>query len=124
MKKVLVVDNLDVYLEMMEGILHSDFEVLKAISVDEAKKILEKIEVDAALVDVRMVEEDPTNKEGLELLKWIKKNHPEIPVIIMSRYQEHDYEVEALRLGAEYFLRKPIKPDELLEKLHRIIEEK
>lgn len=124
MKKVLVVDNLDVYLDMIEGILHGSYEVLKATSSDEAKKILNSEKVDAALIDVRLVEEDPENKEGIELLKWIKENYPEIPVIMMTRYEEHDYEVEALSSGAEYFMRKPINTEDLLLKLEELTRKK
>jgi len=64
-----------------------------------------------------------TNKDGLVFLEWMKMNYPDIPVIMMSAYKEFDLAVDALNLGAEYFLKKPINLVELKGVL-KTIEEK
>ena len=121
MKKILVVDDLEDYLEAIEGMLWGEYEVLKARDKKEAMEVFENERVDAAIIDIRLDEEDAQNKEGLDVLKWIKKKNPDFPVIIMSAYKEFDYAVEALNAGASYFLKKPLKPDELLNILSGIL---
>jgi len=120
MKTILIVDDIVEYLDTIEGFIEDDFKVLKAKNLEQARRLLEEQRVDVALVDIRLDDNDPENKEGLALLKWIKETRPNLPVVVTSAYREFDYAVEALNLGAEYFLRKPVNPQELLKILHKI----
>lgn len=104
----------------MEAYLEDRFDVLTAQSLEEAKSVLKDNEIDLAIIDIRLNEEDPGNKEGLDLLKWLKERTPESSVIVMSAYKEFDYAVEALNAGADYFMRKPIDPDELNSVIDKI----
>ena len=118
MKKVLVVDDIPEYVDTLEVYLEG-LEVLKAFSLEEGKKEAGK-GIDLAIIDIRLDEDDPDNREGLELLEHIKKHWPGVPVIVMSAYREFDHAVDALNRGADYFLRKPISPDELKKVLGSI----
>ena len=121
MKCVLIVDDIEEYLDTIEGFIEDDFKSFKARNLQEAKKIIERETVDIALVDIRLDEDDPENKEGLDLLKWIREKQPDLPVVVMSAYREFDYAVEALNLGAKYFIKKPVNPEELLRILKELI---
>ena len=112
MKKVLIVDDIEEYLNSLERVLSDEYIVLKAKNLNEAKEKA-KQGIDIAIVDIRLSEEDPENKDELIFLEWIKMNYPDIPVIMMSAYREFDFAVEALNLGAKYFLKKPISIKEL-----------
>ncbi len=118
--KILIVDDIQDYVEMIESLLLDDWENLKAYSLQEAQEKLKTVKVDIALVDVRLNENDDQNKDGILLLKWIKENYPDTKVIMMSAYKEFEYAVEALNLGAEYFLKKPLKPDEVMKVLEKV----
>lgn len=120
MKCVLIVDDIEEYLDTIEGFIEDDFKSFKARNLQEAKKIIERETVDIALVDIRLDEDDPENKEGLDLLKWIREKQPDLPVVVMSAYREFDYAVEALNLGAKYFIKKPVNPEELLRILKEL----
>ncbi len=50
---------------------------------------------------------------GIDVMKEIKKLHPEISVIIMTGFGEVDEAVTAMKLGAEYYFQKPVSLDEL-----------
>jgi two-component system response regulator AtoC len=69
---------------------------------------------DLALLDIRMPGED-----GLTVLRLLRADHPELPVIMMSGHGTMDSAIEALRSGAADFLRKPVKYPELLAALER-----
>jgi len=113
LKKVLIVDDIPEYVDTMEAYLEDRFDVLKAYSLEEAKTVVKDDHVDFAIIDIRLKEGDPDNKDGLDLLKWLKHKMPTVGIIVMSAYKEFDYAVEALNTGADYFMRKPIDPDEL-----------
>ncbi len=122
MKKALVVDDIPEYVDTIEAYIEDSFDVLKAGSLDEAKKILTDNRVDLAIIDIRLDEDDPENREGLELLTWLKERVPDVKVIVMSAYREFDFAVEALNAGADYFMRKPLDPDELNSTIQKLME--
>ena len=59
---------------------------------------------------------------GLELLKYIKSEYPDLNVIIMTAYSSIEAAVDAMKSGAYDYISKPFKMDELLFKLRRIEE--
>lgn len=112
MAALLIVDDVAEYLRSLTQALKSELEVVTATSLAEAKSTMgDRITV--ALVDIRLSEEDDTNRDGLVFLEWMKMNHPRVPVLIMSAYRDFDVAVDALNLGAAFFLRKPINLREL-----------
>jgi len=118
---ILIVDDIEEYLDSLANALRDEYDVLKARTLEEAKSLASKHRIDIALVDIRLSEEDMTNRDGLVFLEWMKMNYPEIPVVVMSAYQEFDLAVDALNLGAEYFLKKPINLIELKGVLERVL---
>jgi len=112
--KILVVDDIEEYLNSLENALKGEYEILKARNLNDAKSIATKEQrLNVAIVDIRLSEEDPSNKDGLVFLEWLKMNYSEVKVVMMSAYKEFDLAVDALNLGAEYFLKKPINLVEL-----------
>lgn len=60
--------------------------------------------------------------DGLELCKLVKKELPNIKILILSGYDEFDYAKEAIRLGVTEYLLKPISSGKLLEALNGVSE--
>jgi two-component system response regulator AtoC len=121
MKRILIVDDIPEYIDTIEAYLEDRLEVLKAGGLQEAKNILTENLVAIAIVDIRLKEDDPENKEGLELLRWIKEQMPDVKIIVMSAYREFDYKIEAIEAGADYFIPKPLNPDELNSIVDRLL---
>lgn len=109
---VLLVDDIAEYLDTMEINLPDGCRALRAESSEVAKRLIEAERPAVAVIDIRLVESEDRNREGLALLKWIRERHPDVVVIMISAYREFEYAAESLTMGAEYFLRKPIQPDE------------
>ncbi len=107
-KKILIVDDQEVYLRSLEFVLQKHYDVYSASSYDESILILNNHTVDAALLDVRLSETDSQNTQGLEILEWIMNSSPNTTVFMMSAYSEFSYAERALNFGARYFFRKPI----------------
>ena len=60
--------------------------------------------------------------DGMELLKFLNRKHPELPVIMISGHGNIETAVSALKLGAYDFLEKPFKSDRLLLQVTRALE--
>ncbi len=119
MKKLLIVDDQEMYLMSLAVVLKKTYEIFLsgnyADSIDHLKK-----GIDITLIDIRLDENDVTNTDGLKILEWIGMNQPATASFIMSAYSEFSYAEQALNLGAKHFFRKPID----ILSLKAILEEK
>ncbi|MBN2526180.1 MAG: sigma-54-dependent Fis family transcriptional regulator [Deltaproteobacteria bacterium] len=85
------------------------YDVQSAADGDEGMATLAADTFDLVVTDVKM-----PGMSGIDVLKQIKKNHPALPVIIITAFANVELAVEAMKLGAEDFLGKPFSRDHLL----------
>jgi len=110
-RKILIIDDQSFYLNSLEVALKKKFSVETAANYGDAIDKLEhpsEKEFDAALIDIRLDQNDEENIDGLKILEWIKMNKPQISAFVMSAYKEFSYAEQALNLGAKHFFKKPI----------------
>jgi len=109
--KILVVDDEAPIREMLQKGLPQmgGFSVEVAQNGLEAVEKIEKDVFDLVLTDLKMPQ-----MGGIELLKTIKGTRPEIMVILMTAYGSIETAVEAMKLGANDYITKPIDFNELL----------
>ena len=85
-----------------------DADVVEAEGASAALDVMRIKAADLALVDVRM-----PGLDGLELLRAMKLEWPNVPVIVLSTYEHPEYVRRALSDGAAGYLLKDATPDEL-----------
>jgi DNA-binding NtrC family response regulator len=110
--KILILDDVVEYLNSLSRALGNDHEIVTAASLEEAKAKLDNT-IQLAILDVRLAEDDIANRDGIQLLGYIRLQYPSLPVIMMSAYRDFDAATDALNLGASYYLKKPINLREL-----------
>ena len=105
---VLVVDDEKNTREGLGRALRRDYDVVLAESAAAALKALDERPADVMLSDVRMPGED-----GLALLRKVREKHPATVCILLTAYGTVETAVEAMKLGAQNFLTKPVNLDQL-----------
>jgi two-component system response regulator PilR (NtrC family) len=114
--KILVVDDESVMQDMLGDILSQQgCSVERAGSADEALALLDKDSFDILLSDVKM-----PKKSGFELLKAVKDKHPDMGVVTMTAYSEAFTMKDAILLGADEYITKPFKIQEISLILERV----
>lgn len=114
--KVLIVDDEIDSLELMQELFENKGYISEtATNGIEAINKIKLQEPDIVLTDIRMPEMD-----GMQLLNFLIKEHPNIPVIMITAHGTVEAAVEAMRLGAKDYILKPIRLDEILAKVERI----
>jgi len=118
--KILVVDDEALIRDMIKRGLSQmgGFSVEVAQSGPEAIEKMEKDVFDLVLTDLKMPEMD-----GLELLKTIKGTRPEIMVIMMTAHGSIETAVEAMKIGADDYITKPIDFNDLLLHISKVQKE-
>jgi len=117
--RILIVDDDDAIRDsMQEFIERSGFTAFSAGSAEEAMELLTKEEVHVAITDNIL-----PGRDGLELTDYIKSGY-DIDVIVMTGYSgDYSYE-EAINKGASDFVFKPVRFEELLLRLKRVLKER
>lgn len=116
---ILVVDDDADMRELAQDMLRDrGHQVSVAGSGEEALKLLAEEDYAVVLTDLRM-----KGMQGLELLNQIKREYPEVNVVLMTAFGSVDTAVEAMKHGASDYLTKPVKKDELIRVVERVIRE-
>jgi DNA-binding NtrC family response regulator len=117
-RRLLLVEDDEVFFRPLRRTLElKGYEVLAAHSAEEALEALKGEDVDVLLTDRRL-----PGMDGVELVRQVKGEHPDLAVVVMTAYGTIESAVEAVRLGAEDYLVKPFEPAALLLVLRRAIE--
>lgn len=118
MIKILVADD---HVVVREGLIRiidqsSDLKVIgeAGTSLEVLQKLRSK-NIDILLLDLGM-----PGRGGLELIKQIKVEFPELPILVFSMHPEDQYEMRVLRAGASGYLNKRTPPDQLLNVIRDI----
>ena len=108
-QKILVVDDELQICKSVEKILaKSDYQVTHACSAQEAIEKLAKESFSLLISDIVM-----PGKNGLELLKMVKKEWPLTKAVMMTAFASTDTAMKSIRLGALDYIPKPFTPQEL-----------
>ncbi len=115
--RLLIVDDEEPQRLMLASLLgRAGFEVDAARDGGEALELLHANRYDLMLTDQRMPKFD-----GLELLDRTRRDHPDLPVVLMTAYGSVSTAVEARKRGAADYLTKPFERDELLIVVQKVL---
>lgn len=122
LRQVVIVDDHLLFASSLENLIQTfeGYNVLfKAGNGLELQTLLSEhvIKPNVILLDVNM----PV-MNGLETIQWLKKNHPEYKVLVLSMDDDEDQILKMIRAGAKGYLLKDIDPDDLKFALDQVIE--
>lgn len=81
------------------------------------------IEEYGVLVDLILMDITLKNENGFDLITKLREfdKYSKIPIVILSQHADKDHVLMAKKLGVNAFIRKPIVPNELLEKVKQFL---
>lgn len=115
--KLLIADDHEVVRSGLKSLLSgTDIQIIaEASNGEEAMRLVERHKPDVVLLDIRM-----TNSDGLNALGRMKLNWPDLPVLMLSTYDNPTYIARAVALGASGYLLKGIGREALLAAIRRV----
>ncbi len=119
MIKILIADDHAIVREGLKQIVAEEKDMLvagEAGNTNEMFELLKKDDFTIIILDISM-----PGRSGLEALKFLKKNYPEVPVLILSMFSEEQYGLRALKAGAAGYLKKVSAPTELVSAIRKIV---
>ena len=118
--RIIVVEDNIVYCEFVCNLLAREgFRTVQAYHLSTAKKLLQQAsDGDIVVSDLRLPDGD-----GIDLLRWMRKEGMTQPLIIMTNYAEVHTAVESMKLGSLDYIPKQLVEDKLMPLLHTILKE-
>lgn len=118
-KTILAVDDEEHILELISyNLLNGGYKVIKAETGEEALELLEKNEIDLALLDLML-----PGIDGIEVLRNIRghQKYKKLPVIILTAKADEISKVVGLEVGADDYLAKPFGVHELMARIKAVL---
>lgn len=122
MLKVLVADDHTLIREGLKKILKTAEDISVVLEAENAREVIEQIkkeDLDVVILDISL-----PGKSGLELLKDLKKDHPKLPVLILSMHPEDRFATRALKAGASGYVTKESAVEELIKAVRKVVQGK
>jgi DNA-binding NarL/FixJ family response regulator len=86
---------------------------------EEAQSLIEKHRPDVAVLDIQM-----PKASGIEVTRWVRSHLPEVGVLILTAYDDEPYVMAVLQAGANGYVLKTAKTEELIQAVHDVYEGK
>lgn len=118
MLRLLIVDDHPLIRHGLRQILSntSDIEVVaEAASGGDALRLLRQHEVDVVLLDISM-----PDRNGIDVLKQIRREHGKLPVLLLTMHAEDEFGVRALKAGASGYLTKDSAHGQLVKAIRQV----
>ena len=118
MIKILIADDHSVVREGLKQIVAESAEMVvqdEAVNGQQVLNLVQKADYDLILLDIAM-----PGRGGIDTLKQLKIDKPEIPVLILSMHPEDQYAVRAIKAGASGYLTKESAPEELIGAIKKV----
>jgi two-component system response regulator FlrC len=121
MERILVIDDDPGFRELLAAILSDEgYEVESGASVADALRLGAARQYNLVISDLRL-----PDGSGIEILRWFAEQAPNVPVIMITAFGTFESAVEAVKLGAEDYLGKPLNsPDELRMTVRRTLDQR
>lgn len=118
MTRVIIIEDHQIVREGLKKIIAEAGEMFVAAEATngaEALVMIDSLEYDLALLDLSL-----PGRNGLDVLKHIRKHKPKLPVLVISIYPEEDYGVRVLKEGASGYLSKESAACDLVNAMRKV----
>ncbi|MFA5060635.1 MAG: response regulator [Candidatus Omnitrophota bacterium] len=113
--KVLICDDEESIRESLKLILSDHYDLIATESGEQCLECLKNSkDIGIVLIDIKM-----PKVNGLETLRQIKEARPDVKVVMVTGYKSVETAQEAIRLGADGYIVKPFKSEEILETIRK-----
>lgn len=117
MIKIIIADDHSIVRQGLKQIVVGDSRMTvvgEARNGGELLNLINRTPVDVIILDISM-----PGRNGLEILKDIKRDRPALPVLVLSMYPEDQYAVRVFKAGASGYMTKESAPEELVQAINR-----
>jgi DNA-binding NarL/FixJ family response regulator len=118
MIRILIADDHAIVRRGLKHIVSEQPDMTVDGEAENARQVLDLVRTDKW--DVIVLDINMPGRSGLEVLKELRREHPKLPVLVLSVHPEDQYGVRVLKAGAAGYLTKDSAPDELVQAIRKV----
>jgi len=118
MLKILIADDHAIVRQGLKQIVTETPDMVVSGEASNGQELLSKIkenDYDVVVLDITM-----PGRDGIDVLKQLRSERPELPILMLSIHPEEQYALRALKAGASGYLTKESAPDELVVAIRKV----
>ncbi len=118
--QILIVENNAVFRKGLEQLLNNEHDIIVYGSADnrhQAIEMIEKTNPDLIIADINL-----KDGNGIEMVRVIHREKPELPILVMSMHEESLYAKLSLDAGAKGYINKQEAPEKILSIVHSLLQ--
>lgn len=119
MIRVLIADDHPIVRQGVKKIVDANLDMRVASEAVDARQTLERATADT--VDLVLLDLAMPGADGLDVLKDLKRQLPQLPVLVLTMYSEEQFAIRALKAGAGGYLTKDAVPEELVRAIRTVV---
>lgn len=116
MRVLVIEDDINIFNAISLALTNKGFVLEHSDTGEYSLELIDSYDYDIILLDLMLPDID-----GLEILKYIRTNKPNFPVLILSGLTDTDKKVDGFNIGADDYLTKPFAPKELIARIQAVI---
>lgn len=116
--RVLIADDHAIVREGLKQIIGSSGSIVVADEAENGQQAIQKVR--AGGLDVLLLDISMPDRNGIDVLKQVKKEFPALAVLMLTMHREDQYAIRAIKAGASGYLTKQSAPAELVNALHEV----
>lgn len=117
--RILIADDHPVFLQGLRQILEEEPDMVVGGEANDGDQVLQKVREgnwDAVVLDITM-----PGRSGIEVLPELRRDHPKLPVLILSMHPEDQFALMVLKEGAAGYLTKQSAPEEIVKAVRKAV---
>jgi two-component system, NarL family, invasion response regulator UvrY len=118
MLSIFIADDHAIVRQGLKQILSTDSDMIvvgETGNGEEVSAMVQLLKPDVVVLDISM-----PGKNGLDVLKELKRKHPELPILVLSMHSEDQFAIRCLKAGAAGYVTKESAPEELVGALRKV----
>ncbi len=116
--RVLIADDHAIVREGLKQIIGGSGSIVVADEAENGQQAIQKVR--AGGLDVLLLDISMPDRNGIDVLKQVKKEFPSLAVLMLTMHREDQYAIRAIKAGASGYLTKQSAPAELVNALHEV----
>ena len=119
MIRILVADDHPLFRSGLKQVLAQEPDLVVAGEAEDSEQVLQRVaqeKWDIVILDITM-----PPRSGLDVLREIRRNHPDLPVLVLSMHGEDQFAVRAIKAGASGYISKVNAPTEVVRAIRKVL---
>lgn len=121
MKQIVIIDDHFIVRQGLEFLISTIDDLTIQSSFGNGKEFIEYLKQENKIPDIVLLDLVMPEMNGIEVTKILKKEYPEIKILVLTSYADDEHVISAINQGADGYEMKDVEPEQLIDSIHKVL---